>query len=190
MAAVLQQLAPLKALGWEFDERYGYYRYPLTEPWKRWPNSPLEPLGWLVLNVNKRSTKVSLTTSVYNDVKIPAYLAEHQAALAHIAAPARCSLSGIWPVLLELSGGSADTVDWSGRVAEVNRRVAAWCAELRRLFDMAIAIAKERRDNWSPVVASLTITIGSDGEVSASEDGPLKRPSSPAPSPESSYPRC
>lgn len=143
LAAVSDQLEPLRAAGWiprASRERW-LFRLPLTEPISRWTGDDPFPLVQLELFVGKRSSTVSVFTIMYNQVSLPAYVQARQDELVRIASAGACPLGTDLPIALwKSTGGWDDDVDWIARAQSLAHSTPHWvdvfsdlCAECRRV---------------------------------------------------------
>ena len=86
------------------------------------------PLAWLVLTLNKRSTRVDLHVAIWGQFKVVRpYLEARSARLSEIASPGKWEFgSPTIPILWEEKGGWGDDIDWPSRVAELRERTSQW----------------------------------------------------------------
>jgi hypothetical protein len=132
-------LASLQSDNWSRLER-GWAECPLSEAHARWAGQEPRALVSLGLTVTKRATRVSVRTSVYNDLDLRHYVEERRADLEEIAGGGLPRFKPSDPVLLELSGGWGDEVDWPERAQDLLARTAAWRLIFAPLVDEARAV--------------------------------------------------
>lgn len=140
------RLGLLKAAGWvprAARERW-LFRLPLTELVSRWTNEEPIPFGQLEVSVAKRSTTVSVFTTMYNQVSLPDYLEARREELARIAGTDACPLGKNLPIALWRStGGWDDDVDWAERDRGLAERTPCWVEVFADLWKECRRIRRE-----------------------------------------------
>lgn len=119
---------------------------PLTEPLARWPDEEdLSPLVSLWLFILMRQTKISITTTMYNQVDLNEYVSTRRDALEQISGmPMSAVRAPNDYVLWRADGGWADEVDWRNFCREISARTTLWIDLFRGLVDECLKIRTDR----------------------------------------------
>lgn len=142
---VRNELRPLlDGCGWQLDESGGW-TLPLTRPYVFWGEEDLKPLIFLILNIEKRRTRVYASTSLVNDgIDVGEYLRLRGSShTGDDKGPASPALLSEWPVGWSVMSG------WDEVGRALAERTPAWIELLQGLLRPSVRAYREKFA-WRP----------------------------------------
>jgi hypothetical protein len=163
-SAIARKLKPILEAGWRRESgTAASFSRPLTESVKRWWDTEPFPLVRLELSISKRHCEIGVFALLYNQVDVPAYTQEREAALRRIAAPDSCSLeSSRAPSLWRVAGGWGDDVDWTERALRIAEMTPSWIDILDDLCVASRQAHASSNEEHPSNVGTVTVKISAE----------------------------